>query len=230
MPRGTVIQQAEALYFDPGGLLAEEPSRLIRDEGIAGTVPKGILDLVGRGVSKPSELASRLGTVQGNLTRPLAMLLSLGLLHRGLPFGESVRTTKRVLYSIQDPALSFYYGTYLPSRSRWNGLTRTEKQAILNRHVSQHWENFCRKAAPGSCRYWEAGVEIDLMGYPKMGKVPLVAECKWRALTPGQEKVALNDLRARFASTRLSRRFKKVDFRLFTPKDLARLSSEEPGA
>ena len=225
LPKGALLHQAQQLYFEPSAILAEEPLHLIRDEGITGPVPKAILDLVGRGVAKPSELASRMGTAQGNLSRPLALLLDLGLIHRDLPFGESVRTTKKVLYRIVDPALSFYYGTYLPFRGRWFGMTLEEKRQALDRHLSQQWEEFCRQVHPGAARYWQGDVEIDLICYQKGRKRYRVAECKWGRYTERQEQALLQDLRARFQRTPLGQRLKKVEFRIFTQKDLSNLAS-----
>ncbi len=225
MPKASWVEQAERLYFEPSAILSEEPIHLIRDEGIGGTLPKAILDLIGRGVAKPSELASRLGAPQGNLSRPLALLLELGLVHRELPFGESSRTTKRVLYSVQDPALSFYYGTYLPFRARWPTVSEREKENILRAHVSRQWEQFCRQVHPGAGRYWEKDVELDLVGAQKAGGGTLVAECKWAELNSAEADKEQRVLREKFGRTRLSRNLKKVRFRLFTPKDLPHLAA-----
>ena len=69
-----------------------------------------------RGVSKPSE--------------PVALLLELFFLKRDLPFGESLRTTKKLLYRVEDPVLSsdigigkkvFQVGTP-ETDERWKGL------------------------------------------------------------------------------------------------------------
>jgi hypothetical protein len=226
-PKGSLLHQTQSLYFEPAALLAEEPVRMLRDEGITGSLPKAILDLVGRGVSKPSELASRLGTAQGNLSRPLALLLDLGLLHRELPFGESSRTTKKVLYHLQDPALSFYYGTYLPFRSRWPALSVKEKEEILRAHVSRQWEQFCRQSVPGANRYWEKEVELDLVARRADGG-HWVAECKWSSVNPREAEKERKALQEKFERTRLSRKLKKVLFRLFTPKDLAEVGKEPP--
>ena len=223
MPRATLLRQVERLYLDSSAILAEEPINLLRDEGVDGSLPKAILDLVGRGVTKPSELAARLGTVQSNLSRPLALLIQLGLLHRELPFGESPRTTKKVLYRIPDPALAFYYGTYLAIRSRWAQLSLQEKRVLLNQHVARVWEQFCRQAYPGASRYWEGDVEIDLVA-PLSRRQFLVAECKWVQVSPRQEQALLAALRARFLRTRLHRRLPHVVFKLLSPKDLPTLS------
>lgn len=229
MPRAGWVEQAQQLYFEPSAVLSEEPARLIRDERVVGTLPKAILDLIGRGVVKPSELASRLGMVQGNLSRSLALLLELGLIQKELPFGESSRTTKKVLYSIQDPALSFYYGTALPFRSRWSALARRQKEAVLNQHVSRHWENFCRQAHPGAGRYWEGDVGIDLVSYDRRSRCHEVAECKWSEVTAREERILLGKLQERFAQTRLSRKMKKVKFRIFSKKDLVFLAGRLGG-
>ncbi len=224
LPKAPLLDQAQLLYFDPSAILAEEPVRIVRDEGITGTLPKAILDLVGRGVSKPSELASRIGTAQGNLSRPLALLLELGLIHRQLPFGESSRTTKRVFYQVQDPALSFYYAVYLPFRARWPALSREERMQILRQHVSRQWEDFCRQAYPGSARYWQADVALDLVCRIKRKERVLVAECKWGRLSAGEEESLKKNLRERFERSPLAHSLKKAEFRIFTQRDLAEMA------
>lgn len=225
LPKGSLIQQAEELYFQPSAILAEEPIHWLRDEGIAGTLPKALLDLVGRGVTKPSELAARLNTAQGNLSRPLALLLDLGFLRRELPFGQTPRSTKRVFYSLEDPSLAFYYGTFLPLRTRWAQLLAKEKETILNQHASRQWENFCRDLYPGASRYWEGPIEIDLVVYQAEKKQHLVAECKWGKVSNGEEKRLLADLKSRFSQTRLGRKLKGVEFRIFSKNHLEKMVS-----
>jgi AAA+ ATPase superfamily predicted ATPase len=223
MPKGRLLDQAERLYFEPSSILAEEPKNWLRDESITGSIHKSILDLVGNGVSKPSEIAARIGTVHGNLTRPLSMLLQLGFIQRELPFGESPRTTKKVLYSMSDPALSFHYRTYVPNRERWRTIREPDRARLIAEHASRHWEQFCRQSHPGSARYWEPGVEIDLAVETTEGGL-LVAECKWRELTPGEEQAILGNLRAKFAKTRLAGKYKQVRFQTLSKKDLPRVA------
>lgn len=220
MPRDSLLHQAQALYFEPAAVLSEEPRLLIQDEGVTGTLPKAILDLAGRGVSKPGEMAARIGTIQGNLSRPLSLLQHLGLLRRELPFGESSRTTKKVLYHIPDSPLSFYYRIYLPFRGRWAAMSRPEKERTLDLHVSKQWEVFCRAAFAGSGRYWEGDMEIDLIAPQKKNKSFLVAECKWSDLSHEEIKELEGDLRRRFSKTALARKLKNVEFRIFSKKDL----------
>lgn len=220
------MDQVQSLYFKPVAPLSEEPKHLLAEEFITGNLPKSLLDLVGRGVTKPGEMASRLETPQGNLSRPLSLLLELGLLHRELPFGESLRTSKKVLYTIKDSPLAFYYGTYMPHRTRWPVLSEKEKKVLVDQHVSRQWENYCRLAHPGSSRYWEADVEIDVIAPVAQGKY-LVAECKWTNLTEKREKEVLQTLENKFLKTQLSRKLKKVEFSVFSKKDILRLARKE---
>jgi hypothetical protein len=78
--------------------LEQEPQRLLRDEGVIGLNAVAVLEALGRGAERPSEIASRLGTAQTNLSRLLHQLLDVSILTRELPFGESVRSTKRTLF------------------------------------------------------------------------------------------------------------------------------------
>jgi hypothetical protein len=230
MPKGSVVRQAQELFFSPSAMLAEEPAHWLRDEGITGNVPKAALDLIGRGVRKPGELASRLGIPQGNLSRPLSLLLGLGLAQRELPFGESSRSTKKVLYTLQDPALSFYYGTFLPNRAGWGSLGTSGQRRLLELHASRQWENFCRQAHPGSGRYWEGQIEIDLIKHAAPSGRLMVGECKWSWLGNREEKKLLNYLRDRFWLTKFARRLKKsakIEFKIFSKRNLTELSRQD---
>jgi len=220
LSRGSVTRQADELYFQPSALLAEEPALWIREEGITGNLPKAILDLIGRGVNKPNELGARLGVVQGNLSRPLALLLDLNLIQRELPFGESPRTTKKVLYRIHDPALSFYYGVFLPNRSVWKLLKGKERLDLLERNASRQWEYFCRELYPGAARYWEPKIEIDLVAPLKGKEEYIVAECKWTNLNQEEKKGLLEELKKKFEKTKLAQTLSRVQFRIFSKEDL----------
>lgn len=223
MPRGSLLEQVEELYYRPSAPLATEPSAWLTEEGVTGTVAKALVDLVGRGVAKPGELASRLGLPQGNLSRPLALLLDLGFVTREWPFGETPRSTKKVLYTIQDPALRFYYSVYLPTRHRWEAMDSKEKMDAVHQHTARQWEIFCRSRFPGAGRYWEGSVEIDLVARSASGRSALVGECKWRALSATERALLTRDLERRFALTRLSSTLSSVDFRVFGMSDIGSL-------
>lgn len=216
--------EAGKLYFESGALLAEEPRHILHDEGVTGQIPKAILDLIGSGVTKPSEVAARLSLPQGHLSRPLALLTDLGLVNRELPYGESTRTSKKVLYTIEDFALAFYYGTYLTHRHRWPTMRAPIKSRLIEEHVSRRWESYCRSVHPGSGRHWDKNSEIDIVAPLDNPKSCLVAECKWRTIDTKERKHLKLDLEKKFRNSALAIRYPDAVFDVYAQNDLERVA------
>ncbi len=181
----SVVDLAEALFFGFAPYLDQEPVRILRDEGISGLNALSLLEAIGRGAERPSEMAMRLGTAQTNLSRPRQQLLDVSILERILPFGESVRSTKRILYRIRDPALRFWFRVYSPHRSRWNTYETDAKRKLIHEHASTVFEDYCRGLYSDAARYWEADLKFDLVrANPRAeeGHSIVVSEVKWRRL------------------------------------------------
>ena len=207
------VALAESLYFDYAPYMEQEPQRILRDEGVIGLNAVAVLEAVGRGAERPSEIASRLGTAQTNLSRLLRQLLDASILARDLPFGESVRSTKRALYRIQDPTMRFWYRVFSPHQSRWRTYPAVEKRKLIHDHAATVFEDVCRARFPGAQRYWEGGVELDLVAPdPDDRKRLLVAEVKWRRLTVAERKNALRQLESKWSQCSLRMRHRKVRF------------------
>ncbi len=184
-PKSTPIDLAESLFFGFAPYFSEEPARLLRDEGIAGLNPLSVLEAIGRGAAKPSEIAGRMGTAQANLTRVFDALVDASILSRILPFGESARTSKRVLYQIADPALRFHFHVYSPHQGRWSKYERAKKNELIAGHVGPMFEAWWRAGHSGSAAYWEPGVEFDAVRLEtSRGKTrAIVTELKWAELS-----------------------------------------------
>lgn len=226
LDKSPLIKQLDDLFFEPSAILAEEPRLILHDEGITGNVSKAILDLIGRGVNKPSEIAARVGVPQNHLSRPLAQLIELGLINRDLPFGESLRTSKKVLYSLQDPVLSFYYGTCVPHRHHWRLLSDKEKKELITLHVSRQFEIYCRKVHIASQRYWEPSCEVDLIA-PQKDKSYFAGECKWMMLSPKKESELSNQLKSKIGKSNFKMRNEISSVQIFSKKDLSALAKLE---
>lgn len=127
------MQLADTLYFGFAAYMEHEPQQPLRDEGVAGVTALAMLEAIGRGAQRPSEIASRLGTRQTNLSRLLQQLLDASMLTRKLPYGESVRSTKRVLYRMADPTTRFWFGVYSPHQSRWMSYPIRQKRELIRR-------------------------------------------------------------------------------------------------
>ena len=208
-----VVALAESLYFDFAPYMEQEPRRILRDEGVAGLNAVAVLEAVGRGAERPSEIAGRLGTAQTNLSRLLQQLLDASILRRELPFGESVRSSKKVLYRIQDPATRFWFRVYSPHRSLWRTYTPAQKRKLIHDHAATVFEDHCRERFPGAQRYWDSGVELDLVAPdPDNGKGLLVAEVKWRRLSLAERRNVLRQLEIKWSHCSLRKRYSQVRF------------------
>jgi AAA+ ATPase superfamily predicted ATPase len=218
------VALVESLYFGFAPYLEHEPQRLLRDEGFTGLTPLAVLEAIGRGAERPSEIAGRLETRQTNLSRLLQQLLDASVLAREIPYGESVRTTKRVLYRIQDPVMRFWFRVYSPHRSRWSSYPIAEKRKLIHDHAATVFEDHCRAMVPGSTRYWEKDVELDLVGPDPQNHAQLfVTELKWRHVSVAQRRQILGNLESRWARTALAGRHARVRFDVMDASVISRI-------
>jgi len=211
--RQDAVALAESLYFDFAPYMEQEPQRILRDEGVTGLNAVAVLEAVGRGAERPSEIAGRLGTAQTNLSRLLQQLLDTSILIRELPFGESVRSTKKILYRIQDPTMRFWFRVYSPHRSLWGTYAAAKKRTLIHDHAATVFEDFCRARFPGAQPYWERDIELDLVAPdPEDPERLLVAEVKWRRLSVAQRKEVLRQLEGKWSHSTLRARHRDVRF------------------
>ena len=207
------VKLAESLFFGFSAYMESEPQQLLRDEGIVGLNALAVLEAVGRGAERPSEIAARIGTKQTNLSRLLQQLLDASMLTRHLPYGESARSTKRVLYRIGDPATRFWFSVYSPHQSRWLSYPIRQKRELIHAHAASVFEDVCRAQYPGAGRYWESGVEFDLVAEdPDDPGGLLVAEVKWRRVPAAERRRLLERLAAAWRASALATRYSRVRF------------------
>ncbi len=221
----TALDLAEELFFGRSAFLEDEPVRILREERIAGLTPLSVLEAVGRGASKTSEIAARLGTAQTNLGRTLQQLLDASLLEREIPFGESLRTTKKTHYRIGDPALRFWFRVYSPHRSLWHRLTIEEKTKLLYDHAATVFEDYCRSRHPDAARYWEAGAEFDFLR--KDGDGVVVSEVKFEKLTAAEKTGLKKQLAEKWKSSAAAHRYPRATFEILDASELGAKFTEE---
>lgn len=201
------------LILDKDGILHDEPMRLLLDDMRSAAQPYSILTLIGNGCHRLSEIAGRLGKPSNNLIRPLAMLMDLGYVRRELPFGESLKSTKRTLYKLSDPFLNFYFTFVLPNKSLLEmGLTEKVYKNLkgdIPKYISGIWEDLSRLSVPyldingiqwGPARRWwgsdkkNTPIELDIVAESMDGKYVLLGEAKWA------EKINVSRLSAKLES------------------------------
>src|SRR5262249_42789766 len=102
-------QAVDELVLDPRGVLHEEPARLLFEETPPAISLRPVLDAIGAGAHRLSEIAGRIGQPATSLSRPLARLQELDFVLREAPFGEPERSGKRSLYKLGDPFLELWF-------------------------------------------------------------------------------------------------------------------------
>jgi AAA+ ATPase superfamily predicted ATPase len=198
---GEVLDQVDRLVLDPLGPLHREPDRLLLEEIPSALETRPMLDAIGAGAHRVSEIAGRLGRPATSMARPLDRLLGLGLVRREVPFGEDEKSGKRALYKIADPFFRLWFRVVAPYRAQLASGTPAARRQILDRFwdnlCAQGWEELCRDQVPRlpaekslgqlgpwgpASRWWRgAEPEWDLVSESLDGRRVLLGEAKWSA-------------------------------------------------
>lgn len=188
-----------SLVLDPYGPLHDEPNRLLREELPPATALRPILDAIGSGAHRLSEIAGRLERPASSLARPIASLVEMGLVRRDVPFGSNLRSGKRSLYRIDDPFLRSWFRVVAPHRAALSASPSESRLLYWDRHrptlEAQAWEELCRQAVPWlhrcdhpiaglgpfepAARFWHRNEpEVDVVARSVDGRRVLVGEAK----------------------------------------------------
>ena len=201
-PFGSDLDQAvDALVLDPAGPLHDEPHRLLLEETPPAVALRPMLDVIGTGANRVSEIAGRIGRPASSLSRPLATLTAMDFVRRETPFGSSPRSDKRSLYRLADPFLRFWFRVVAPHRAALAEAPRETRLGYWRRYRASleayAWEELCRMAVPmmhradtplarlgpwaPAQRYWRGNdPEFDVVARSADGRRVLVGEVKWR--------------------------------------------------
>ena len=193
----------DTLVLDPLGPLHREPDRLLQEETPSAATLRPLLDVIGGGAHRLTEIAARLAQPATALARPLSRLIDLGLVRRETPYGEAEKSSKRSLYRIADPFFLFWFQVVAPRRAMLAQAPRETRLAMWKvqkaRLESEAWENLCRACvsrnpdalAPlldggagwlPAKRWWRGNApELDIVSADVTGKTWLVGEVKWSA-------------------------------------------------
>lgn len=198
---GSVRTQIERLVLDPLGPLHREPDRLLLEEIPSASEVRPILDAIGAGAHRLSEIAGRLGRPATSMSRPLDRLLGMGLVRREIPFGELEKASRRSLYVIDDPFFRLWFRVVAPHRGQLASGTRRARAQLLTRYwdalVALAWEDLCRQRISRLSESWPLGSqgpwgpasrwwrgtepEWDIVSESYDGEHLLLGEAKWSA-------------------------------------------------
>ena len=181
------------LVLSPLGVLHDEVGRLLRQEMPSAVPLRPVLDAIGLGAHKSSEIAGRLQTTATSIARPLRQLQELGYVRRDVPFGESEKRSKKSVYELADPFLRLWFQVVAPHRGALRSASGAGRRKLLESAWSglraRAWEEVCREAVPllervegdwgVSGRYWRGNAgEWDVVSTSRDGSALLLGECK----------------------------------------------------
>lgn len=219
-PDETPTQTATRLFFISGAYMSREPYRLLRDEKIEGISPISVLEAIGRGAHRPSEIAARMQVSQTSISKLLQLLIETAIIHKRYRFGDSERKSKTIQYEIRDPSVRFWFSVYSPHRSRWASYPEEEQGRLLATHVGKILELAFLARYPTGKSYWEGDLEIDLVRPGVKSSHVIVSEIKWRPLEVELKERLRTSLREKWLRSKLSSQFKHVEFEVLSFEDL----------
>ncbi len=206
-PFADTTEAVDALVLHPRGPLHDEPARLLLEETPPAVALRPLLDAIGVGAHRVSEIGGRVGQPATSLARPLSRLQELELVVRETPHGEPERSGKRALYRLGDPFLRLWFTLVARRRALLLQAPRKTRLQLLAAALpalrSEAWEVLCREAVPRlgarlegadygpARRFWHgAGPEWDAVAESLDGRTLLVAEAKWPARDPTASGIA----------------------------------------
>ena len=221
--------------FSYQGLFHGEPSFVLKDDLEGAAQAASVLSLIGSGVERPAEMASRLLLPQTALGRPLKRLLDLGLIYRDIPFGADIKGNKKTLYKISDQFLRFWYAFVLPHYSEKAFLSKKQDETIFERpfraFLGQAWEVLVQESLSRfrisgiDCdwrkvgRWWGSGLnrqplEVDIVAESSDGKTLLVGEAKLK-LTKKEYEHELAELKVKAKLLPFAKDYERVVVKIF---------------
>jgi hypothetical protein len=201
----------DTLVLDPMGPLSREPDRLLMEEMPPAVSLRPLLDVIGAGAHRLTEIGARLEQAATALARPLGRLIDLGLICRETPYGESEKSSRRSLYRIADPFFQFWFRVVAPRRGIFAQAPRKVRLALWEQHRGHLcaivWEQLCRMMVgqnpavlqnllpkgdlwDPAGRWWQgAQPEWDVVSTSMSGSTTLVGEVKWSPTAFSEKQV-----------------------------------------
>jgi uncharacterized protein len=240
---GALLECIDNIVLDPMGPLNDEPNRLLQEEIPTAVSLRPVLDAIGLGAHRLSEIAARTGQPVTSLGRPIQRLLEVDLILREIPYGSQEHHSKRTLYRIKDSFVRFWFDIVASRRSHFAQTTSVNRQKWLKDNLqyffSKAWEEICQQAVPllsqdwGSphfgqaSRYWQGqGAEWDILANSIDGDAILIGEAKWISKLPSEAWIhkTVAELKAKGLPPLQRHPHVKVHYALFIPEKPLKLT------
>ena len=181
------------LALNRSGMLYQEARYLLHEEITTPNTCWSILNGLGNGTGRISELGSRLKLPANQLTRYIELLRDLFLIYREVPVLEkNPQKSKKGFYQVADPFLRLWFGAIYPYESflefGQHELVAERLRPLIENHIAHCYEKLCRDYVGYSTdahgcvrvgRQWGKNYEIDVAGVNLRNEMVVVGECKW---------------------------------------------------
>lgn len=219
----TIYDAVDYLFFGNSPQMEGEIYRFLSDEKIEGLTPLAVLEAVGRGVSRPSEIANRLNVAQNQLHNVLQQLISAKILSKEVPFNAPLKNNKIVNYLIKDPSILSWYKLSSTHGNRWLSYSKSEQIKILDSNTGNTFENYVRENLIGAERYWNFDFEIDAVRI--VNKDLYVSEIKWSDLSKLDQDREIRKLTLKVSHINTFKEYPNIYLELY---DRSFLKTQEP--
>lgn len=183
----------QELVLNQTGLLYNEARHLLHEEISSPNICWSILQTLGNGTGRISEIGSQLGLPANQLTHYIELLKDLFLIFREVPVLEkNPERSKKGFYQVADPFLRLWFGSIYPYDSflefGQTEIIMSRLNPLIQKHISFCYEQLCRdfvknNAITFNClrvgRQWAGNYELDVAGVNADLKLNIVGECKW---------------------------------------------------
>jgi AAA+ ATPase superfamily predicted ATPase len=197
-PAQSLAETISELMLEAGGRLVDEAQHMLDAFVPDAAVHYSIIEAIATGQRTWSAITSRVGKSGGALSRPLRWLEDMQIIERVVPITEKKpKRSKRVVYRITDPYLSFWHTLLAPLvRAGSIGLARPEdlwRESVeprLDDHMGAIFEQICREHVSSGrnipFRPMRVGSWWDAHGQDEVDVVAVgpdndlfIGECKW---------------------------------------------------
>jgi len=181
------------LVLNRNGILYNEAKYILHDEIYTPNTCWSILNALGSGTTKISELGTKLNLPANQLTQYINLLKDLFLVYREVPVLEkNPAKSKKGIYKVADPFLRLWFGCIYPYESflefEQSDLVMKKIKPQLLKHISFCYEDICRDFVKKNMlefncvkvgRQWAKNYEIDIAGVNEKNELTIIGECKW---------------------------------------------------
>jgi AAA+ ATPase superfamily predicted ATPase len=182
-----------ALVLQPDGILHNEARQLLQEEIQTPNQCWSILNAIGSGANRISEIAGRTGQPANKLTRYLDLLKDLHLVRRETPVLErNPAKSKKGIYVVSDPFFRMWFGAIYPFMSFFEFAEAEPAYPRIEPHIkrltAECYEEVCRQwvreraldfDAANVGRQWSSAYEIDVAAVNTNYELAVLGECKW---------------------------------------------------